>query len=109
MKFYRYNLRARATLDQFGDYSDYDLRLYCSEYDILKETPKGYWIGYKDVNPDFNGKRWVSKTAKKRYAYPSKKEALESYILRSKRRIEILKSKIKDTKFGVYLAENTIL
>lgn len=65
-------------------------------FDLFKETPKGYWIGYGNVAPGNlrSDARWVSKTSKKRYAYPTEKEALNYFIKKSERQISILKRQI---------------
>ena len=49
--------------------------------------------------------RWVSKTAKKRYAYPTKEEALINYIKRTEKRIRILKANLGDCEYGLKLAK----
>lgn len=54
------------------------------EFRVINETTCGYWIS------DFHGiiKKWVSKTGKKRYAYPTKDEAFESYLIRKMRYVK---------------------
>lgn len=79
MKFYRfqdgfYYDNATATVDRI-------------EFDLVRETPCGYWI---QSLRGWGEERWVSKTARKRYAYPSEKEALTSYIQRKRRQIGLL-------------------
>lgn len=74
------------------------------EYDIVKETPCGYWINdwrFKNAH-EINSilTHWVSKTNYKRYAYPTQQEALESYIKRKEKHIEYLNKSLiraKDT------------
>ncbi len=87
--FYRYVLSFSTST--YGN-------LDCIEYDLFKETPKGYWIKEKQF-PNFfsykDTKKWISKTSRKRYAYPTKKEACDSYIIRTSIRVGIL---IEDTK-----------
>ena len=106
--FYRYELKGYPNIDQFGDPAEISWNLYMYKYDLLKKTPKGYWIGFKEFSCGLTWKKWISKTAKKRYAYPTEKEALNAYILRSKRRVEILEDQTKNTKYGIYLAEQKI-
>lgn len=51
-------------------------------YTINSETLEGYWINL----PGWPYKsKWVSKTAKKRFAYPTEQEALNAFIARTKR------------------------
>lgn len=106
MNFYRYEAVEYASMDWDGEYSHSKFpnpKLELRTFDLIKETPKGYWIGYKGF---FNSKfKWVSKTSKKRYAYPSKVEALDGYISRTKRRIEIIDYQLTSCKIGVDLAE----
>lgn len=61
----------------------------CVTYNIIRTTPKGWWI---------QGDTWVSNSAKKRYAYPSKEEALASFKKRKERQIKILEAQIKMAK-----------
>jgi hypothetical protein len=110
MKFYRYEaVEYSAGVDQFDEpirklFPDPKIEL--RTFNLHKETPKGYWIGYG--HPD-NGlqshSKWVSKTAKKRYAYPTKEEAMNNYIKRTEKRIEILKSQLQECQFGLSKAK----
>lgn len=89
MKFYRYeNVR-------FVD----RVRVQEIVYDLVKETPKGYWIDW------WGDKKWVSKTTKKRWAYPTREEAKTNFIARKNRQIEILTDKLKDAKDALYFAD----
>ena len=45
--------------------------------------------------------KWISKSSKKRYAYPTKEEALINYIKRTEKRLRILESQIKLCKTGL--------
>ena len=49
-------------------------------FSIIARTPKGVWI--RDLN---NRKRFVLLEGKKRYAYPTIKEAYDSFIVRKTR------------------------
>ena len=85
---------------EFYHYYDYDsygngVQVALQTLYLIKETPKGYWISenafyqekYK-LSSIYDKPKWVSKTAKKRYAYPTKLEALNSYKWRKKRQVE---------------------
>jgi len=103
MKFYRYSLVQYATKDSDGEYTNSvfpNPNLTLSIYSLVKETPKGYWIGYGEIK-----EKWVSKTSKKRYAYPTKKEALLNFIKRSEKRIKILKYQLESSEIGLELAK----
>ena len=90
MVFYRY--------ENPGD------RIHLYEYPFLKETPKGYWIGVF-----FEGEKWVSKTARKRFAYPTKELALESFKARKNRQILLLTTQLIKSKKALIIAEDMIV
>lgn len=113
MKFYRYEARVYAELDRDGEFVSPQIpnpKIELMEFNLHKETPKGYWIGYG--HPD-NGlqsyDRWVSKTSLKRYAYPTKEEALNNYILRTEKRIKILKSHLEICEYALIKAKNALM
>ena len=66
---------------------------------VIKETPQGYWVASQYapnwLSPDELRKRkhakWVSKTSRKRYCYPTVEAAIRSF----KRRKEVQKSRLK--------------
>jgi len=111
MKFYRYEAVSYASMDHDGEYvmPRYpNVKLELREYELHKETPKGYWIGY---GYPWDGllkghSRWVSKTARKRFAYPTKEEALTNYIKRTERRVKILKAQLLRSEIGLRNAKN---
>lgn len=74
-------------------------------YSVVKETPKGVWIklkGYEDCT--YQRKRFILNTSRKKYAYPSKEEALYSFIKRKEIQIKILSRKLSDTEDLLKLA-----
>ena len=100
MKFYRYyNQGADVILEKFK---------------LFKETPAGYWIIPEywsvademttSINERYN--KWISKTSRKRFAYPTKEEALESFKMRKQRQIPILKAQLECAKEALKVAEN---
>lgn len=95
MKFYRYEAIQYAEHDIDGELVSPKIlnpTIELREYDILKETLKGYWIGHKKF-PELS-KTWVSKTSKKKFAYSTKDEALINFIKRTEKRIKILEHQI---------------
>lgn len=92
MNFYRY---------EHNRVDDSRVIIYFLEFILIKETKKGYWIKTRSISQP---KKWVSKTAKKRFAYPTKKEALESFEARKRRQIVLLDWQ----KGGAYKALNEI-
>lgn len=116
-EFYRYELErvSHGGYDIDGEFinaifSETKLRLIT--YNLFKETPKGYWIGFGSL--DIGSlhsvwKKWVSKTSKKRFAYPTKKEALINLIKRTERRKKILVSQVRMCSEGIELAKKEML
>ena len=109
MKFYRYEAVQYAVIGDDGEYTDSHLpnpKLELRTYDLLRETSKGYWIGYGSLGYSrYSWKKWVSKTSKKRFAYPTEKEALTNYIKRTERRLEILERQVFTCKISLDLAK----
>lgn len=112
-QFYRYEAVCYSNgLDQFGDPIKAlvpNVKIRLIEFGLVKETPKGYWIreGYTPDDTHFlsdylcGKKKWVSKTSVKRYAYPTKEEAINNYIKRGERRVSILKGQLDVTEYGI--------
>jgi len=109
MKFYRYEAVTYAVLDMDGEYVSPTIRspkIELRTYELIKETPKGYWIGsrgWKGGNWWFE--KWIPKESRKRFAYPTKEEALRNYIKRTEKRIKILKSQLQECEYGVRTAK----
>ena len=94
LKFYRY---------EDVQYED-GPRIMERLYYLVRETPCGYWIStrrhYNEADEGewfFNideRKRWVSKTSIKRWAYPTKEEAMANFKARKRRQIDILEYRL---------------
>lgn len=111
MKFYRYEAVEYATTDIDGEYVNPiypNPKLEIREFNLFKETPKGYWIGH--MNPFGHSisdwRKWVSKTSKKRFAYPTKEEALVNFIKRTEKRLKILDWQLQVCRISINLAKN---
>lgn len=98
MKLYRYTKWCSdETLLDWNQKSNVKLSL--DEYNVIRNTQKGYviWVGSKE--------KWISATGKKRFAYPTKEEALTNFIARTKRSIWIMKHNIEFAKLALKEAE----
>lgn len=73
-----------------------------------KETPGGFWIGYGEPGGLFSTSRWISKYAKKRYAYPSKEQALWSFYKRKKQQVRIVKNQLNRAEKALHDAERML-
>jgi hypothetical protein len=101
MKFYRY---------EDVEY-EYGPRIYERIFYLVRETPCGYWISSnlhyneKDENEWFfhisERKKWVSKTARKRFAYPDRESAMDNFRARKRRQIDILEYRLNRAKMAL--------
>lgn len=75
-------------------------QLYLREFETVKETTCGYWVKeylYGYIGEDEKS-RFVLKSGKKRLCYPTKEEALKSYMKRKERQILIQTNQINKAK-----------
>jgi hypothetical protein len=84
-------------LYRYDGYEEYALRTP-NKYFIVKETPCGWWL--ESNWPDVKG-RWVSKTGRKRFAYPTREGAKENYIARKWRQIQHCRAAINNAEEGL--------
>lgn len=95
--FYRGVIRETLTpngVDINGEYTSYlvlvdSTRVEFLTYSVVKITLRGCWI-----SDSIGHQRWIHNYSNKKYAYPTKKEALHSFIYRTKCRIRILKNQL---------------
>jgi hypothetical protein len=68
-------------------------------YCIDKKTPRGVWIKHDGCN-DYPGafRKWVGDNHVKKYAHPTKEEALHSLKVRKRVQIEILTAQLDFAK-----------
>lgn len=101
MKFYRFDCRKYADIDPETEvvYARH-LTVNMSTYEMDKETPCGYWI-VRELSSlsgaaQWRDRKWISKTSKKKYAYPTIKEAYDSFCRRRQVYRSILMARIAD-------------
>ena len=97
----------RATTQRFagcsisvGGCEDYYVtapRVMIRAYLVLKRTPKGAWIKVGGW-PFEDEKRFVLLTARKRFACPTKAEALESLVARKQAHLRHAQRRVADVK-----------
>ena len=104
--WYRYvQVRESTGTNEWDESSGYRIRLYCRKYQVIKHTPKGVWL-----NDHYNlCRKFVLKNARKRFACPTEREALISYIARQKLRVLILENQVKDSQAGLRVADRMLL
>lgn len=104
--WYRYDVQHYAApLDETDislDSGLYQLVLY--EYPVAKETAQGVWL----LSARRGAGRFVLKSSRKRYACPTKEEALASFIRRKEVQISILTAQLRTANLDLSLARTGI-
>lgn len=111
MEFYRYEESQHADINDFGEAgSSIRVNVKLITLNLHKETPQGFWIGYgyADEGQLRSTSTWVSKTGKKRYAYPTKKLALQSFFKRKKQQVRILKNQLRRAEIALMDADEML-
>jgi hypothetical protein len=106
LNYYRYD--DPILYDEYSSSNE----LYLREYEVIKKTPCGVWILFpnKNIWDSKNNKyqlgkkfilersTWYKTITKKRFAWPTKAEALASYIYRKEYQVNILEYKLENAK-----------
>lgn len=81
-----------------------------SEWYVLKHTPCGVWLTHNEHPHDdqylqvLDKPRWVSATSKKRWAYPTKREAYQSFVARKQAQHRIISSQLSLIDDAIHIA-----
>ncbi len=73
------------------------MEIYFESILINKRTPKGVWV--------YDNTKFIKLSAKKKWAYPSRPEALFAFIKRKERQILILTNKLDNAKESLSLSK----
>ena len=95
MVFYRYVLQDVSK--SLGEFTIPGIQIDLKVYILEKETPKGYWIkcsGWFD-------KHWISKTSRKRFAYPTQEEAWNNFTKRTEKRLKIAQHQVDICRLAI--------
>lgn len=100
--WYRYDDRQYAPpLDEYDNVcGEGRVEVTLTKFPIIKYTPKGAWIDL------YGDKKFVLRTARKRYACPTKEEAKESFLARKAKQIRIYKAKIRRAELAITRIEH---
>jgi len=82
------------------------VKLSIEEFQIVKHTPKGIWITPKNMSFD---KRFVLLKARKKYAHFTQEEALESFVARTSRRVQLLKNQLANSELALLYAKQLMI
>lgn len=89
MKLYRYTNNVNDSYKINTMFSFDTSLVYLHEFDVIKVTPCGSWIIYREV------KKFVNHTHRKQFAYKSRDLALVNFLARKNSQIRILSAQIK--------------
>jgi hypothetical protein len=89
MKLYRYDD------DHLGAH-----QIILSEFNVRRHTPKGVWI-----SSGWFGEKWVSLSGRKRYAYPTKEAAMDSFKIRKNKQLGHLERQLQRVKVTIDMLE----
>lgn len=99
--WYRYEDRRYGSVNEFDEVDHVYVKLQMTDFKVTKVTPKGVWVSAGGMCTP----RFVLLTANKRYAAPSKEEALASLLARKARQMRILETQLGHAKSAVTLAQ----
>jgi hypothetical protein len=102
--WYRYEDVRYGVADEHGDVVSSYVQLRMTDFVVRKVTPKGVWVSAGGICIP----RFVLTAANKRYALPTKEEALESLLARKARQILILESQTKHARDASTLAQREL-
>jgi hypothetical protein len=109
-RLYRYVDVAYASMsDEYGESrGSGHLEVELKWYDVVRRTPKGAWIAdcspYGSLGSIDGHLRFVLLTARKRFACPTKEEALESFIARKTRQASIYAARLDRARRAIVIA-----
>lgn len=97
-------------VDEYGDWhrtGDSSVLIRIHELEVLKRTPKGVWLKHESYG--YNGtvasdRRFVLNECRKRFACPTIKEALDSFVARKERQAEIYEARARTARRAIKLA-----
>lgn len=99
--WYRYDsYLVSAGVDEFDSpLGPPSVAVYLHTYKVLKHTRRGVWLD------NYNAKRFVLSTARKRFACPTIEEAKQSFIARKRRQAHILQRQVEHALRAIEVVE----
>lgn len=102
--------RTILVVDEVGDtwyrYHDTAGCVYLYTHKVVKVTPKGVWVC---INEFTDETKFILKYAVKRFACPTEKLAMESFIHRKERQLTIMESQMKSVKESLGRAKRGVI
>lgn len=100
--WYRYEDRLySAGVDEFDNpLGPAQLRVVLNQFFVDRHTPKGVWL-----TMGLGDKRFVLHSARKKFAHPTKEDALRGFIARKERQASIYGARVDRAKRAIRQAE----
>jgi len=80
------------------EWEDGRVRIRVNRYRVAKETPKGVWIHRCQFSSYPEDRKFVLRSGRRRFAYPTIDEAKVSFLARKDRQIRILNAQMDKAK-----------
>ncbi len=97
-KFYRYEDELVHTWDyEFETITSSKVIVTLKEFSVVKHTPCGVWLSV------YGSRKFVKTKARKRWACPTKEEAMESFLARKSKQKRILSSQLDRVERAISL------
>ena len=97
--WYRYHdYRVAEYIYDDDSFTSSKTKVVLQEVPVNHYTPKGVWL-------DWGGPKFVLKDARKRFACPTKEEAMVSFMARKKRQRGILKAQLVHVEDAIEIAK----
>lgn len=97
--WYRVTDGCYTTTDEFDNPVGGRVYVSTHEYPVTRRTPRGVWL-------DCHGlPRFVLAGARKRFACPTREEALESFRARKRRQARLLRDQLRRVEQALLMAE----
>ena len=104
--WYRYmETQYAAPLDEYErPMGNGSVQINLTEYHVIKETPKGVWLRHTGFLM-YNWKKFVLLGSRKKFACPTKEEAMVSFIARKRAQIRIYKDRLESAEMALAIVE----
>lgn len=97
--WYRYHdMRVAEYMTESDTFTSSICKVVLQKIPVLHYTPKGVWL-------DWKGRSFVLTDARKRWACPTEKEAMVSFLARKKRQLGIIKAQLDNVNDAIKIAE----
>lgn len=105
--YYRYDDYLSSGWTDYGAPPPSVVVITLQEFRVVSHTKSGVWLCFVPFG-EASKDRWVSNTARKRFACATKEAALESFLARKRKQLLILASQLDRATQAMQKAENML-